>query len=142
MSSVSLALGPRTTSAQLLAARDALAALVDRWDAAAAAPLFDRTFTYYKPLEKIRVELEGLRARHGRCRADEVTPENALRGKARLSCDRGSIEVTVTLTSEVPALIQSLSFESALPPDAAGPPQAKASAEPRPAPAARGKCPR
>ena len=113
---------PAAASAQLIAARDAVFALYEKWDAAAAAPLFDRTFTYYKPLEKLRAELAGLVARHGRCRLEDLVPENFLRGVNRLSCDRGSVEMTLTLTSEAPPLVQSLGFESWVPGDPPKPP--------------------
>ena len=103
-------------SPALVAARDAVAALVDRWDEADARALAADNFFLDRPLSEWRDELARLRERHGRCRAGEVEPENWLRGRFREQCDRGWIDVELTLAPTRPPRLQFLRLEPGMPP--------------------------
>lgn len=64
----------------------------------------------------MKTRLEGVARAHGSCRpAPEVHPEEALPGRMRLVCDRGAVEVSVELTSDVPPRIQALVLDPVLP---------------------------
>ena len=103
-------------SAALLAARDGIVQLYAKFDEALLGRIADRTYLVYDPPARLARQLESLRARHGACKATEhVEPENALRGKATLACERGKLELEFTLTSEVPPLLQSMALASVLP---------------------------
>lgn len=83
-------------------------------DDAAADAAFTRSFFLDTPRVKRGAELEALRAAHGACRPDgPIDAENALRGTFRLACERGWIEVTVTLAPTMPPRIQHLAAEGA-----------------------------
>jgi CubicO group peptidase (beta-lactamase class C family) len=108
---------PVVLSPQLARARGAVLELMGSWNKARAAALFDVNYESYEPLEALQARLEGLRRAQGTCRpAPEVEPENALRGRMWLACDRGAVELSVELTSDVPARIQALVLAPALPP--------------------------
>jgi CubicO group peptidase (beta-lactamase class C family) len=102
-------LKPRTPqpSAALVAARAAVTRLIDRWDdgeakAAAAGNLF-----LDEPLERRRAQIEAIRATLGVCRPDSgFDVENALRGTWKMTCDRGSLRVAITLAPVVPPKVQ------------------------------------
>jgi CubicO group peptidase (beta-lactamase class C family) len=108
-----IAASPALTTAQA-----AVLELLDRWDDQRAAKLFDRTFFQYNPPDPLRSSLQGLRARHGQCRPVGVLePENALRGKVRLSCELGQIEAAIALTADNPPTIQWVQIQGRLPPN-------------------------
>ena len=101
----------------LLAARDAVDGLVARWDDGAAARLFTPNVDLDQPLAERRAELEQLRERHGALARDgEFEPEDALRGRWRLRGERGHVDLDITMAPTVPPLVQTLGFESVLPP--------------------------
>jgi CubicO group peptidase (beta-lactamase class C family) len=101
----------------LLAARDAVDGLVARWDDAAAARLFSPNVDLDEPLAERRAGLEALAERHGALTRDgEFEPEDALRGRWRLSGERGHVELDITMAPTVPPLVQTLGVESVLPP--------------------------
>jgi CubicO group peptidase (beta-lactamase class C family) len=101
----------------LLAARDAIDSLVERWDDAAAERLFARNVDLDRPLAERRAALEALRERHGPLRRDgDLEHGDALRGHWRLRGERGHVELAITLAPTVPPLVQTLSVESVLAP--------------------------
>ena len=55
------------------------------------------------------------RAPLGACKPAELTAENPLRGRQRLACDKGWLDVTLTLAPTNPPLVQSLSFSAGAP---------------------------
>ena len=58
-------------------------------------------------------ELEALREKHGRCRADgPFAAENALRGEWVMPCERGAIRVAIRLPPIVPPKVQYLAGRS------------------------------
>lgn len=109
---------PIKASPALTAAQAAVLDLLDRWSPERAARIFDRTFFQYNPPDEVRDRLRALRERHGQCRpAGSLEPENALRGKLRLACDRGQIEAHLALTADSPPLVQWVLLHSRLPPN-------------------------
>ena len=117
---------PLALSPQLQRARAGVNDLLSAWDDARAKNLFDVHYASYLTPEKQRLGFARLHERHGPCApAIEASPENALRGVMQLKCDRGSISMSVELTSDVPPRIQALVLESILPPS----PQLEAAAQ-------------
>ncbi|MDX6560332.1 MAG: hypothetical protein QOD65_146 [Gaiellales bacterium] len=101
----------------LLAARDAVDGLVAHWDDGAAARLFAPNVDLDRPLAERRAELESLAERHGALARDgEFEREDALRGRWRLSGERGHVDLEITLAPTVPPLVQTLDVDSVLPP--------------------------
>ena len=101
----------------LLKARDAIEALVERWDDEAAGRLFTGNVDLDRPLAERRAEIEALRERHGALRRDgELEHDDALRGNWRLRGERGHVDLAITLAPTVPPLVQTLTVESVLPP--------------------------
>jgi CubicO group peptidase (beta-lactamase class C family) len=89
--------------------RDAIARLVDRWDEKEAEDLAADNLYKDTPREQRREQLEKIRAEAGACRAPgEVDPENWLRGRFLIPCERAAVEVGFTLAPTMPAKVQSL----------------------------------
>jgi len=105
-------------SKSLSAAERNVLELFEHWDDQRASRLFDRTFFQYNPPSQIKSALEELRARHGQCKpVGALEPENSLRGKLRLTCERGEIAGEIALTPDNPPLIQWVQLRSRLPPN-------------------------
>src|SRR5471030_1342843 len=108
---------PQPVSPQLETARTTVLSLLARYDASAAMAALDERYAAYESFAALEKRLAGLRNAHGKCTPGApFAAENALRGKARLECERGALELTVTLISDAPPRIQSLALDSALPP--------------------------
>jgi len=106
---------PRPVSPDLAQARDEVLGLLASYSPQRARSLFDADHWTYEPEQKLQARLELLRATHGTCRpASDAEPENALRGRMRLACDRGEIEMSLELTSDVPPRLQTLVLDSVL----------------------------
>ena len=101
---------------ELETAERAVASLLEQWDKNAAQARFDRTFWYYESPDELEAHFADLRGKLGQCRTGALEPENALRGTQKLQCDRGDLDVYLTLTPEVPALIQHLELKPIIPP--------------------------
>jgi CubicO group peptidase (beta-lactamase class C family) len=101
---------------ELSQAQQAVASLLDQWDAALAQARFDRTAWFYETAAELEAELSGLRAKLGKCRPGPIEAENALRGTQTLTCERGTLEAYLTLTPESPPLIQHLELRPFVPP--------------------------
>ena len=102
-------LKPRTPqpSSALAAARAAVNRLIDRWDDGEAEAVAADNLFLDTPLERRRAQVEAIRARLGVCRPDSsFDVENALRGTWKLTCDRGSLRVAITLAPTVPPKVQ------------------------------------
>jgi CubicO group peptidase (beta-lactamase class C family) len=112
------ALAPRElpVSPALASVRDAVTALLDRWDDDAAEALAADNFFLDRPRAERREEVARLRERHGRCRAGAMVPENWLRGGFRAECERGWIDVALTLAPTRPPRLQWLALRSGVPP--------------------------
>jgi CubicO group peptidase (beta-lactamase class C family) len=95
-------------SAALIAARDAINRLVDRWDDGAARAIAADNLFLDTPMERRHAQIDAIRARLGACRPDAAFDvENALRGVWKMTCDRGSLRVAITLAPTVPPRVQS-----------------------------------
>jgi CubicO group peptidase (beta-lactamase class C family) len=89
--------------------RDRLTRLIEQWDDQAAAALATETFFQDMPMDKRREQFERLRADLGACQSvTDIQPENALRGRWTLQCERGWINVFATLSPTVPPRLQYL----------------------------------
>jgi CubicO group peptidase (beta-lactamase class C family) len=107
------ALQPRVAqpSPALVSARDAVSRLVVNWDDALATRIAADNLFLDESAERRRAELKRLRSQVGVCIApssfDHV--ENALRGDWTMSCERGWLQVTITLAPTLPPKVQYLS---------------------------------
>jgi hypothetical protein len=82
----------------------------DRARALAAVNLFLDT-----PLEERKSAINRMRADLGSCRRGPIEAENALRGKFRLDCDHGWLNVEVTLAPVNPPKVQHLAVTAGKP---------------------------
>jgi len=102
---------------ELSRAHDAVGKLLERWDPELAQASFDRTAFFYEPPDELRAHFDDLSRKLGPCRRQgSIEPQNALRGTSHLACEKGKLEVFVTLTPESNALIQHLDLRPDLPP--------------------------
>jgi len=103
----------------LVEAQGAVGRLLAGWDDAAAdAALADSLFLDV-PRARQRERFEALRAAHGACRPEgPIEAENALRGTWKLACERGWIDVSLTLAPTLPSRAQFLAMEGSFPPGA------------------------
>jgi len=102
-------------SPALTAARDAVSKLVARWDDRLAEGLAADNLFLDRTKERRRAEIDALRASVGAC-----TPangfdfvENALRGQWTMNCERGKLQVAITLAPTMPPRIQYLDVRAA-----------------------------
>jgi len=103
-------LKPRTPqpSAALATARDAINRLIDRWDDGEARAMAADNLFLDTPMERRRALIEAATARLGACRPDGAFEvENALRGRWKMTCDRGFLRVAITLAPTEPPPVQS-----------------------------------
>jgi CubicO group peptidase (beta-lactamase class C family) len=119
-------LRPRAAAASpaLLAARDAVTTLINRWDDRLADRIAAENLFLDESRERRRAAIESLGAKVGACRADRpFEVENALRGAWTLTCERGSLRASITLAPSMPPAVQYLSVAAVDPaaPRAAGP---------------------
>ena len=62
---------------------------------------------------------KGLAEQHGTCRPPtSIKAENALRGEWRMTCDRGWLDVFITLAPTMPPKVQLININPVMPPDA------------------------
>jgi CubicO group peptidase (beta-lactamase class C family) len=116
-----------TPSPALVAARDAVSQLIMRWDDQLAARIAAGNLFLDRSQDRRRKEIEDLRAKVGACTAPQAfdTVENALRGDWTMACERGNLQVAITLAPTQPPAVQ---FLSVRPASAAPGPSAGASA--------------
>ena len=85
---------PRPVSPQITNARDDVIHLLDSFSVQRARSLFDTNYWVYQPEQKLQARLAQLRATHGTCRPTaDAEAQNILRGRMRLACDRGQLEL-------------------------------------------------
>jgi hypothetical protein len=103
------ALPPRKAQAApaLLIAKAAVEDAVAKHDPGALAPSVADNFFLDSPVARWRPRFEKLAA-HGTCKGGEIDPTNALRGRWRLTCEKGWINAYVTLAPTMPPRIQLL----------------------------------
>ncbi len=115
------ALQPRVVqpSKALLAAQTDVTQLIIKWDDDLANRIAADNLFLDVPAEVRKNRWKELAQQHGACRpATSITPENALRGEWRMMCDRGWLNVFITLAPTMPPKVQLISINPVLPPDA------------------------
>lgn len=90
--------------------REALIELYKKPTAAALDALAADNLYPDLPREMRLAEIEKLRESHGQCSAGPLQPENWLRGRFLMTCDRGRIEASFTLAPTQPPLVQYLRY--------------------------------
>ena len=110
-------LHPRQPDASpaLTAARDNVSRLVANWDDRLADSIAAENLFLDQSKDRRRAEIERLRATVGACTPgsgfDSI--ENALRGVWTMNCERGKLEVAITLAPTMPPTVQFLSVRRA-----------------------------
>jgi CubicO group peptidase (beta-lactamase class C family) len=113
------ALQPRVIqpSPALLAAQKDITSLITNWDDALAERIAADNLFLDESKERRAARIRELSTRHGACRpAAGIDAENALRGKWRIPCERGWLDVGITLAPTMPPRVQLLNVQSVLPP--------------------------
>ncbi len=111
------ALQPRELppSPALTAARDSIVRLWKQWNDGEAEALAADNFFLDTSAARRREEIEKLKVDMGQCsQIGEVRPENLLRGKFRIGCERGFVDAAFTLAPTMPPRLQSLRFTPAI----------------------------
>lgn len=107
----------RASPALLLAQKD-VTQLILKWDDALANRIAADNLFLDETAERRGSRMKELMMRHGACRpASSIDAENALRGRWRMSCERGWLDVNITLAPTMPPRVQLLDVQSTLPPD-------------------------
>jgi CubicO group peptidase (beta-lactamase class C family) len=104
-------------SPALVEMRGAVSKLVVQWDDAAADRIAAVNLYRDRDKERRRREIEALRAKVGTCTTPEgfTFVENALRGTWTMNCERGNLDVSITLAPTMPPLVQYLEVAPATP---------------------------
>ena len=113
------ALQPRVVqpSPALLSAQKDVSRLITKWDDAVASRIAADNFFLDESKERRAARIKDLNTKHGACRfASSIDAENALRGRWRMPCERGWLDVAITLAPTIPPRVQSMRVESVLPP--------------------------
>ena len=104
------ALQPRRPqpSAALIDAREKINRLIERWDDSIADGIAADNLFLDVAKDRRQRTLDDLRARVGACTVDPdgFTVENALRGSWTMSCERGRLQVAITLAPTMPPKVQ------------------------------------
>ncbi len=100
-------LAPRrpTPAAALVQARDSVSRLVAHWDDRLAESIAAENLFLDRAKDRRRADIERLRASVGECRPDEGgfdAVENALRGRWTIACERGKLQIAITLAPTMP----------------------------------------
>ncbi len=110
------ALEPRELppSPELIGMRESIWNLWKNWDEGALKKVAAMNLLLDTPAPARKTAMEALQKEVGACStAGPVLPENLLRGKFRLTCERGAIDVTFTLAPTMPPSLQALRFAKA-----------------------------
>ena len=103
-------------SRALVGAREAVTILVNDWDDAALSKIAADNLFLDRSLDDRRTETRTLHETLGACRPDgDIRSENWLRGRFRLACERGWLDVTLTLAPTAPPTIQYLALDEGRP---------------------------
>jgi hypothetical protein len=110
----------RPPSPAVTAAAGEIMALVAAWSEPRFADLFTPEFSEELPADVLRRQLDGLHAQQGACRAPATIEGTSLRsGRFRADCDRGQIEVEITLSPGDPKRVARFVWHTYAGPDAA-----------------------
>jgi hypothetical protein len=105
-------------SRALLSAQKDVSQLVIKWDDALATRIAADNLFLDETLVQRAAKMRELNVRHGACTAaSTIDAENALRGRWRMPCERGWLDVRLTLAPTMPPRVQFLNVQSTLPPD-------------------------
>lgn len=113
------ALQPRVVqpSPALLAAQKDISQLITKWDDALASRIAADNLFLDESKERRAARVRELNDKHGACQsAASIDPDNALRGRWRMPCERGWLDASVTLAPTMPPRVQFLAIQSVLPP--------------------------
>jgi CubicO group peptidase (beta-lactamase class C family) len=100
-------------SPALTAMRDSVSRLVDRWDDRLADDIAAENLFLDVSKDRRRADIERVRGSLGTC-APGTPPttfdfvENALRGRWTMTCERGNVQIAITLAPTMPPKVQSL----------------------------------
>ncbi len=108
------ALQPRRAVAAAALEQAAVSAtdLVLDWSDARAQALAADNLFLDRPLPEFREAIRGAADGLGRCTRGALTPENALRGRQRLSCEQGWLDIELTLAPVPGPRVQSFAITS------------------------------
>ena len=115
------ALLPRVVqpSPELLKAQADVSQLILKWDDSLANRVAADNLFLDVAADVRKTRWKALAEQHGVCRpATSINPENALRGEWRMMCDRGWLNVFITLAPTMPPKVQLISVNPVMPPDA------------------------
>ena len=113
------ALLPRVAqpSPALLSAQRDVTQLVMKWDDALASRIAADNLFMDERAERRAARLKSLSEKHGACRPPtSIDAENALRGRWRMQCERGWLDVSITLAPTSTPRVQFLFVQSTFPP--------------------------
>jgi CubicO group peptidase (beta-lactamase class C family) len=104
-------------SSHLARTQTVLSELYQQWDDAKAERMAAMNLFLDQPAKERRAEIERLVAQTGvQCRPEgPLQAENWLRGRFRLQCEKGGVEVDFTLAPTNPPAVQQLGFTLAMP---------------------------
>jgi CubicO group peptidase (beta-lactamase class C family) len=111
-------------SPALVAARDDVSRLVIKWDDDLAERIAAENLFIDRSKDRRRKEVEELVSKTGQCSPPDKfdVVENALRGSWSMSCERGKVQVSITLAPTMPPRVQYMTVRSApTQPAASGP---------------------
>jgi CubicO group peptidase (beta-lactamase class C family) len=102
-------------SPALMSARDGVSKLVARWDDGLADRLAAENLFLDRSKDRRRKDVEDLIAKVGQCTAPDGfdTVENALRGSWTMACERGRVQVSITLAPTMPPTVQYMTVRPA-----------------------------
>ena len=103
----------------LLQAQADISQLIVKWDDALANRIMADNVSLDTPLETRKARWQALAKDHGTCSpATTIEPENALRGSWQMKCERGWLDVGITLAPTMPPKVQAIGIAPVMPPDA------------------------
>lgn len=114
------ALKPRVVqpSQALLTAQADISQLIIKWDDALANRVAADNLFLDVAADVRASRWKTLAEQHGTCRpATTIDAENALRGEWRMMCDRGWLDVHITLAPTLPPKVQQINISTVMPPD-------------------------
>jgi CubicO group peptidase (beta-lactamase class C family) len=108
---------PSPPAPALVEAADALTRLLARWDEPLAAASLDPHALRSMWLGRLREDFAALDAKLGACsREGPVSSDEPSRGRFRLACARGALQLELLLTPAVPPRVQAVHVREEMPP--------------------------
>jgi hypothetical protein len=106
-------------SQALLTAQSEVSQLIIKWDDSLANRIAADNLFLDVAADVRASRWKELAQQHGVCRpATSIDPENALRGEWRMTCDRGWLNVYITLAPTMPPKVQLININPVMPADA------------------------